>query len=79
VVPIALNSGELWPRKAFLKQPGLITVSIGPPIPTAGLDDRQVAALVEAWMENEMRRLAPHRYTGPYLPASTAPAGAESE
>jgi 1-acyl-sn-glycerol-3-phosphate acyltransferase len=72
IVPIALNSGELWPRKAFLKTPGLITVSIGPPIPAAGRDDREVAADVEAWIETEMRRLAPHRYSGPYVPATPA-------
>jgi 1-acyl-sn-glycerol-3-phosphate acyltransferase len=66
VVPIALNSGEVWPRKAFLKRPGEITVSIGAPIPTAGRTDRDVAPLVQAWIETEMRQLAPHRYTGPY-------------
>jgi len=77
ILPIALNSGELWPRKAFLKTPGLITVSIGPPIPAAGRDERQVAADVEAWIETEMRRLAPHRYSGPYVPATTP--GTESE
>jgi len=70
VVPIALNSGELWPRKAFLKRPGLITVSIGAPIPAAGRDEREVAAQIEAWIETEMRRLAPHRYSGPYVAAS---------
>ncbi len=31
VVPIAHNAGERWPRKAFIKTPGMITVSIGPP------------------------------------------------
>jgi hypothetical protein len=25
-------------------------------------------AEVEAWIETEMRRLAPHRYTGPHEP-----------
>ncbi len=74
VVPIAVNSGELWPRKAFLKTPGLITVSIGAPIATAGRDDREVAAQVEAWIETEMRRLAPHRYAGPYVPATASAA-----
>ena len=29
VVPVAHNSGEVWRRKAFLKYPGTITVSIG--------------------------------------------------
>jgi len=72
VTPIALNSGECWPRKAFLKRPGLITVSIGAPIPTAGRTDREVAAIVESWIETEMRRLAPHRYSGPYEPPSSA-------
>ncbi|MBV8209772.1 MAG: 1-acyl-sn-glycerol-3-phosphate acyltransferase [Burkholderiaceae bacterium] len=66
VVPIALNSGECWPRKAFLKRPGEVTVSIGAPIPIAGRTDREIAPLVEAWIETEMRRLAPHRYSGPY-------------
>jgi 1-acyl-sn-glycerol-3-phosphate acyltransferase len=75
IVPIALNSGECWPRKAFLKKPGEVTVSIGPPIPTAGRNDRDVAALVESWIETEMRRLAPHRYSGSY----EAPAPAEIE
>lgn len=32
VVPIALNSGVFWPKHAFLKKPGTITVSILPPI-----------------------------------------------
>lgn len=68
VVPIAVNSGELWPRKAFLKKPGEITVAIGKPIPTAGKSVDEVGAQVEAWIETEMRRLAPHRYTGPYAP-----------
>jgi len=72
VVPIALNSGERWPRKAFLKQPGEITVSIGPPIQATGRTDREIAALVESWIETEMRRLAPHRYRGPYVPPEAA-------
>jgi 1-acyl-sn-glycerol-3-phosphate acyltransferase len=77
VVPIALNSGECWPRKAFLKHPGTITVSIGEPIPTEGRTDREVAALVESWIETEMRRLAPHRYRTPYQPPS--PGDAEQD
>jgi 1-acyl-sn-glycerol-3-phosphate acyltransferase len=34
VVPIGLNSGIFWPKKAFLKKAGIITVTILPPIPT---------------------------------------------
>jgi 1-acyl-sn-glycerol-3-phosphate acyltransferase len=62
VVPIAVNSGECWPRKAFLKRPGLITVSIGAPIASDHGDADQLNREVEAWIEAEMRRLSPHLY-----------------
>ena len=62
VIPIAINSGERWPRRAFLRRPGLITVSIGPPIPSQGKSVEQLAAEVEHWIEAEMRRISPHVY-----------------
>jgi 1-acyl-sn-glycerol-3-phosphate acyltransferase len=37
VIPVALNSGMFWGRRAFRKYPGVITVEILPPVP-AGLD-----------------------------------------
>jgi 1-acyl-sn-glycerol-3-phosphate acyltransferase len=40
-VPVALNSGILWPRRRFLRPPGVITVSILPAIP-AGLSRQQM-------------------------------------
>jgi 1-acyl-sn-glycerol-3-phosphate acyltransferase len=67
VVPIAVNSGEVWPRRAFLKVAGEITISIGAPVSTEGRTADEVASLVECWIETEMRRLAPHRYSGPYV------------
>lgn len=33
VVPIAHNSGLFWPRNAFLRHPGRITLQVMPPIP----------------------------------------------
>lgn len=62
VVPIAHNAGEFWARNAFVKRPGLITVSIGPAIDAAGKTTAEVNALAEQWIEGEMRRLSPHRY-----------------
>jgi 1-acyl-sn-glycerol-3-phosphate acyltransferase len=62
VVPIAVNAGEVWPKGRFVKTPGLVTVSIGPPIETAGRDADAVNAEVERWIETEMRRLSPHAY-----------------
>ena len=69
VVPIAVNSGERWPRRLLLKTPGEITISIGKPVSPEGRTAEEVAALVESWIETEMRRLAPHRYSGPYVGA----------
>jgi len=57
VVPVAHNAGRLWPRNAFLKAPGTVTVRIGPPIPTSGRDAKQISAEVEAWIEGEQRTL----------------------
>ncbi|HLZ64609.1 MAG TPA: lysophospholipid acyltransferase family protein [Aliidongia sp.] len=77
MVPIALNSGLYWGRRAFLKRPGTVLVQILPPIP-AGLDRRTVMARLEhdietttdallaegGWekpVENSVDRLAPSR------------------
>jgi len=57
VVPVAHNAGRCWPKNAFVKQPGEITVLIGPPIPTAGRKATQVLAETEAWIESAMLRL----------------------
>ena len=62
VVPVAHNAGEFWAKNAFVKKPGLITVSIGPAIDTHGKTAEQVTAIAEQWIEAEMRRLSPHRY-----------------
>ncbi|GAA4340801.1 lysophospholipid acyltransferase family protein [Pigmentiphaga soli] len=62
VVPVAHNAGECWPRNAFVKRPGIITVSIGPPIDPQGLTAEELNKQVEAWIEGEMRRLSPERY-----------------
>lgn len=68
-IPIAVNSGECWPKRGLMR-PGAITVSIGKPIDPKGKTAEEVGALVESWIETEMRRLAPHRYSGPYVPAT---------
>lgn len=73
VIPIAVNSGEFWPRGLRLK-PGLVVLSIGPAIATSGRTPDQVMREVEAWIETEMRTLAPHRYPGPWTPADSAAA-----
>jgi len=75
VVPIAVNSGECWPKNAFVKTAGLITVSIGQPIPSAGKSADQLNAEVELWIETEMRRLNPARYPNAETPVVRAGSG----
>lgn len=76
VVPVAHNAGDCWPRNAFVKRPGEITVSIGPPIDPTGLDVAEINARAEAWIEAEMRRLFPHHYKGGVGSASSGGLGA---
>ena len=62
VIPIALNSGECWPRNSFVKKPGKITVSIGNPITVNKKTADSAMEEVEAWIESEMHRISPHVY-----------------
>ncbi len=57
VIPVAHNAGTCWGRNAFLKRPGLITVSIGAPIRPDGTDAETLAKRVEDWIEGEMLQL----------------------
>lgn len=57
VLPVAHNAGRLWGKNAFIKRPGLITVVIGAPIPTAGRKATEVNAEAEAWIERQMASL----------------------
>jgi len=59
VVPVAHNAGKLWGRNSFLKHPGVITMSIGAPIVTAGLKADEINQHAEEWIENEIQQL-PH-------------------
>jgi 1-acyl-sn-glycerol-3-phosphate acyltransferase len=72
VVPIAVNSGEFWPKKRFIKTPGVITVSIGTPIESSGKTPEQLNDEVQAWIEGEMRRISPHAYVTRNLAAHEA-------
>jgi 1-acyl-sn-glycerol-3-phosphate acyltransferase len=56
VVPVALNSGVFWPRRRFVKFPGIITVEFLKPI-APGLDRREFMALLEAQIEAASSRL----------------------
>ncbi|MEI7761742.1 MAG: lysophospholipid acyltransferase family protein [Comamonadaceae bacterium] len=62
VIPIAVASGKCWPRKGFVKYPGVVQVSIGRPIASVGREPKELMREVEAWIEAEMRRIDPEAY-----------------
>lgn len=62
IVPVALNTGEFWRRRAFVKHPGEALIIIGQPIETAGRSPEAVTAEVEDWIETTMRTRFPHHY-----------------
>ncbi len=57
IIPVALDAAKCWPSKNFTKTPGLVTVSIGPSIITAGKSSKEIMREVEAWIEAEVLRL----------------------
>ena len=50
VVPVALNSGSFWPRQAFIKRPGTITVRLLPAI-EPGLERSEFMRRVRSMIE----------------------------
>lgn len=61
VVPVAHNAGLVWPRNAFLKRPGTVTVRIGPTIDSAQRDAQTINRLAEEWIEEQQKDLCPGR------------------
>ncbi len=62
ILPIAVASARCWPKNSFVKYPGVIDVSIGPPIAVNGRDADELMREVETWIEAEMRRIDPGAY-----------------
>lgn len=56
VLPIALNTGVFWPRRAFLKRPGKAVLQLMPIIPP-GLDPKDFRAQLEEVIEHQTHLL----------------------
>ncbi len=54
IVPVAHNAGEYWPRRSFLKHPGVIQVRIGAPITSDGKSAQQILDEAAGWIEARM-------------------------
>jgi len=59
IVPVAHNAGLFWPRNAFLKHPGTVTVRIGPTIRPGNRDPKTLNAIAEEWIEEQQKALCP--------------------
>jgi len=57
VVPVALNSGNFWPPKSFIKYPGTVRVIIGPVIESKGKNYKEINALAKKWIEETVQTL----------------------
>ena len=62
VLPVAVTSARCWPRKSFVLVPGVIDVSVGRPIDSAGRQPDELMREVQSWIEAEMHRLDPDAY-----------------
>ncbi len=57
IIPVAHDAGKVWPRRGFIKYPGVIKLVIGAKISSR---DKEASALNKSvfdWMEREMRLL----------------------
>jgi 1-acyl-sn-glycerol-3-phosphate acyltransferase len=57
IVPMALNSGLLWPKNSFWKKAGQITIEFLPPIP-AGMERKAMMERLKNELETASNRLA---------------------
>ena len=56
-LPIALNSGNVWPKKGILKYPGKITISLLQPI-KPGLNKNEFVKFVENKIYDEIKNIS---------------------
>ena len=57
IVPVAHNAGEYWPRRSFIKRPGIIQVRIGKPITTDGKTAQELLDEASSWIEDRMAEI----------------------
>jgi 1-acyl-sn-glycerol-3-phosphate acyltransferase len=57
IIPVAHNAGEYWPRRSFIKHPGVIQVRIGAPISTDGKSAQQILHESSGWIEERMAEI----------------------
>lgn len=54
VLPVAHNAGSVWPRRRFIKRPGVVTVEFGAPLAAAGRPAEEVTRLAREWIRSRV-------------------------
>lgn len=57
ILPVAHNAGCFWPRRGFIKYPGVIELIFGPPISSRGRTAKELNAQAQEWIENTMTQI----------------------
>ncbi|PID48507.1 MAG: 1-acyl-sn-glycerol-3-phosphate acyltransferase [Proteobacteria bacterium] len=57
VIPVVHNAGDYWPRHAYIKKPGTISVKVGKPISAKGKTPDVLLKEVQQWIETEKKNL----------------------
>ncbi|MEM7276524.1 MAG: lysophospholipid acyltransferase family protein [Pseudomonadota bacterium] len=52
MVPVAHNAGDYWPRRGWVKKPGVIKFVIGEAIEPGNREPRELTQEVKAWIES---------------------------
>jgi 1-acyl-sn-glycerol-3-phosphate acyltransferase len=76
IVPVAHNAGCFWPRRGWVKKPGVIQVAIGPPVDAAGRDPRELNDEIRGWIEAKIATMVPNGAAARHAPGE--PVGADS-
>lgn len=67
LVAVAHNAGEIWNPRNWVKNSGLITLRISPPIDTKGKKPDEINQLAQTWVEEQLAEIS-------YIPALPKPA-----
>ncbi len=57
IVPIAHNSGCVWPGKSFLQHDGVVHVRIGPVLQTGGMTEEAILEHCQRWIYDQLDEL----------------------
>jgi len=57
IIPVAHNAGYFWPRRQFIKKPGMIRIIFGPPIDPKGKTAEEVLTLTQNWIEAKIKEM----------------------